>query len=90
METSEPSVHSFIVKIWVEEPSAGEGRTKWRGHIVHVPGGERRYLKALDEIANFIMPYLEEMNADFGPRARLRRWLKVRLRNFTPGGPKLF
>lgn len=86
METSEPLAHSFVVKIWVEAPPAGEGRTSWRGHITHVPGGERRYLKTLDDIANFIMPYVEEMNPDFGPRARLRRWLKGRLRQFTPGG----
>ena len=85
METSDPSVHSFIVKIWIEASATGEGRAAWRGHIVHVPSGGRRYLKELDDISDFVMPYLEEMNADFAPRFRIRRWLKGRLRHFHDG-----
>ncbi|HYP51954.1 MAG TPA: hypothetical protein VEQ42_00350, partial [Pyrinomonadaceae bacterium] len=80
METSDPSVHSFIVKIWVEEGARADATAAWRGHITHVPGGERRYLTHLDDIVDFITPYLEEMNGDFGPCGRVRRWVRGRLR----------
>jgi hypothetical protein len=52
---------SFIVKIWLEETAEEAGRATWRGHITHVPSGERRYLQRLDEIARFIAPYLQAM-----------------------------
>lgn len=52
--------HSFIVKIWREEVENGK-LPKWRGHITHVPGNERRYLKSLDDIADFIKTYLHRI-----------------------------
>ena len=72
----EPNAQSFIVKVWVED-SAGEGsRGVWHGHITHVPSHERRYLKSLGEIEDFIAPRLEEMGVKFGVRWWLRLWLK--------------
>jgi hypothetical protein len=59
MDTSE--THSFIVKLWLEETAEEAGRDVWRGHITHVPSGERRYLKNLDAIETFIAPYLNRM-----------------------------
>jgi hypothetical protein len=53
-------VHSFIVKVWLEKDATNSGKT-WRGHITHVPSGEKRYLKNLGEIAIFIEPYLRAM-----------------------------
>ena len=88
METPDPSVHSFIVKIWIEEAGKERARRKWRGHIVHVPDGERRYLKRLGDIADFIVPYLEELEVDLGPQVGIRRWLKYRLRHIASGGHK--
>ena len=61
MDFLEPYTHSFVVKVWLEETVEEAGRAKWRGHITHVPSGERRYVKDLDEITAFIAPYLEEM-----------------------------
>ena len=49
-------IHSFIVKVWLEETVEEAGRAKWRGHITHVPGGERRYLQSLSGIATFVLP----------------------------------
>jgi hypothetical protein len=73
----ESDTQSFIVKVRVEEESAKEAeRGLWRGHITHVSSGRRRYLKNLDEIGDFIAPYLEEMGVKIGVRWRLRRWLK--------------
>lgn len=72
----EVNIHSFIIKIWLEETVEEAGRAIWRGHITHVPSGERRYLKDLDDIAVFITPYLEGMGVKFGLRWRLKMWFK--------------
>jgi hypothetical protein len=77
MDLPEAEVHSFIVKLWLES----EGRpVEWHGHITHVPGGERRYLRELDDIADFIEPYLARHGATARRRLRgLCRWLRSRI-----------
>jgi len=70
----ELNVHSFIVKVWLEEINQS-GRAIWRGHITHVPGGERRYVRALSEIVAFIAPYLHTMGVEMGIRQRIKKWL---------------
>lgn len=67
--------HSFIVKVWLEESIEESGRAKWRGHITHVPSGERRYLQKLSAIGDFITPYLERIGVKFGLLSRLRSFL---------------
>lgn len=52
---------SFVVRLWIEETAEEAGTATWRGHITHVPSGDRRYIKELCEILPFISPYLEEM-----------------------------
>jgi hypothetical protein len=59
--SAEFNVHSFIVKVWLEEDATKNSGSIWRGHITHVPSGEKRYLKSLGEIAVFIEPYLKAM-----------------------------
>ena len=66
--------HSFIVKVWLEETNQS-GRAIWRGHITHVPGGERRYVRQLSEIETFIAPYLHTMGVGIGIRQRIKKWL---------------
>jgi hypothetical protein len=80
MDLFESNTHSFIIKIWLEETVEEAGRAMWRGHITHVPNGERRYLKELDSISTFIMPYLHEMGVKFDMRWRVRQWLSKRIR----------
>ncbi len=75
MDEIESAAQSFIVRVWIEERAEEGGQSTWRGHITHVPGGERRYLKNLDEIGDFISPYLERMGVKPGMRWRMRRWL---------------
>jgi hypothetical protein len=65
--SAEFNVHSFIVKVWLEEDATKNSRTIWRGHITHVPSGVRRYLKNLGDIAVFIEPYLKAMGIRFDP-----------------------
>ena len=76
MEPLEPDAQSFIVKVWVEDSAGKTGRGVWHGHITHVPSHERRYLKNLDEIEDFIAPHLEAMGVKLGIRWRVRRWFK--------------
>jgi hypothetical protein len=76
--SAEFNVHSFIVKVWLEEEATKNSSTIWHGHITHVPSGKRRYLKNLDEIALFIQPYLEAMGIRFGLSERIKRYLNFR------------
>ncbi len=75
MDPLELHTHSFIVKIWREQTGAGADQVTWRGHITHVPSGERAYLKNLDDIADFIAPYLERIGVQLELNWRMRRWL---------------
>lgn len=76
MDEIEPDTQSFIVKVWVEDRTEEAGQGVWRGYITHVNSGKRRYLKNLQGIENFILPYLEGMRVKLGMRWRIRRWLK--------------
>ena len=71
MDQYETNSHPFVVKVWLEESAEETGRAKWRGHITHVPSGERRYLENLACITHFIARYLAEM----GVRPCL--WMRV-------------
>lgn len=62
MDMREPEVHSFIIKIWLEESGDETEIAFWRGHITHVPSRERKPLRRLSDITNFIEPYLENLD----------------------------
>ncbi len=76
MDEIESAAQSFVVRVWVEERAGRTGRGVWRGHITHVPGDNRRYLKDLDEIGDYLAPYLESMGVKLGIRWRMRHWLR--------------
>ena len=76
MDEIDSDTQSFIVRVWVEDRAEGAGQRKWRGQITHVSSDKRRYVKNLNEIPDFIAPYLEAMGIKPGMRWRLRRWLK--------------
>ena len=75
MSSFESKTHSFIVKMWLEETINETARVKWRGHITHVPDGERRYLESAEAIPPFIASYLKRTGGKVKTLARLRRWL---------------
>jgi hypothetical protein len=75
-ELPDSDVHSFIIKLWLEESSEETGSITWHGYITHVPSGQRRYLKDLDGIIAFVAPYLEAVGVKGGMRRRVKRWLK--------------
>ena len=65
MEGSEPQ--SFIIKIWLEDTLDEADEATWRGHITHVPSGERSYLKSLTDIGQFVTRYLVAMGVRVDP-----------------------
>jgi len=75
-ETSEDlyenNTHPFVVKVWIEEPSTKTCRSTWRGHITHVPSGERRYMKKIGDASSFILPYLINMGVEIGLWERIK------------------
>ena len=70
MDLSEPTTHSFIIRIWFEEVEDVTGEAKWRGRIIHVLSGEERYFEKVDDLVDFIFTHLGLPK----PRRRLR-WL---------------
>jgi len=52
-----------------------EDNLQWRGHITHVPDGERNYIKSTEEIPAFIRRYLGITDVRLKSFGRLRRWL---------------
>ncbi len=48
----------FIVRFWREAREIAGAAPEWRGVIEHLSGGERRYMKDLDEITAFIALYV--------------------------------
>ena len=80
-ESPEPDldvVISFIIKIWLEDAPAVWDRPRWRARITHVPSGAQRCLTRMDEIAAFIVPYLEAKGVRLEWWRRIRRWLRPR------------
>jgi hypothetical protein len=57
----DPSIQSFVIRIWVEETAEETGEAVWRGHITHTASGERHFIRNLNEISTFIWPYLKQM-----------------------------
>jgi len=76
MNYLEPNTHSFIVKVWLEEPAEKVGEAIWRGHVTHVPSGERRYIQDLDEMVATVVPYLEAMGVKLHRRGCVKQWLR--------------
>ena len=56
----QPSPHSFIVRMWLEEPGNKARHETWRGYVTHIPGQERRYFTDVNEIIGFINFWLKE------------------------------
>jgi hypothetical protein len=52
-------IHSFVVRVWLENAQTDPETDAWRGQITHIPGGERKYFNDLAEITAFIRLHLK-------------------------------
>ena len=75
MKSFEDNTHAFVVRVWLEPREIEDAPPEWRGVIEHVPTGERRYLKNLDDIRRFIVSYLENMGVKLSQRGRIGKLL---------------
>lgn len=55
-----PSIHSFIIRIWMEGSGKKRDHEIWRGRITHIPGDEHQYFTDLNEITVFITTHLAD------------------------------
>jgi hypothetical protein len=62
MTSFEQDTHVFIVRIWREPREIEEAQAEWRGVVEHIPTGQRRYFKDMDEIKHVVQPYLLELS----------------------------
>ncbi len=60
MKPFETNVHSFVIRLWQEDPAEKSNAAKWRGHITHVLSGKKRYIEQINEIDPFISRFLNE------------------------------
>lgn len=72
----ESGTQSFVIKVWLEDTGEEATRATWRGHITHVPSGEKRYFKSPEEVTAFIASRLEAMGAAPQPRDWAERWIE--------------
>jgi hypothetical protein len=82
MDLAESTVHSFIVKLWLEDDSE-TSRLSWHGYITHVPSGARRSFRELSDVTEFIEQYIDGNGARIQNRSRLRDWLRRLILNPT-------
>jgi hypothetical protein len=75
MDLGKSQLHSFIIKLWLEDSLENAKQTEWRGKITHVPGGEHRYIKSFDEIAEFISVHLKWTGVENPTDGWLRKWI---------------
>jgi hypothetical protein len=64
MSKGETTIHSFTIRLWLEEANNLPDKSRWRGHITHIPSKSRRYFEDLDDIKPFISSYLLESDGD--------------------------
>lgn len=70
----ESTTQSFVIKIWPTGAIEVADQVEWQGRITHVPSGHAAQLEELNEIGEFIMPYLESIGVKPTIRARVTRW----------------
>jgi hypothetical protein len=56
---SEANILSFIVRVWMEEPTSKIHPPIWRGHITLIPHGKRHYFKNIYEIPSILLTHLK-------------------------------
>lgn len=73
----EPEAQSFVIKLMLDTNQDRHSKRRWRGHISHVPSNERRNLKNLVDISNFVAEHLHSQGVDLGWWWRLKHDLHL-------------
>ncbi len=60
-ENPEPR-NTFILRIWREGEDDWKQNT-WRGLVIHIRSGERRYLQSTEELIRFIERYTGKLDS---------------------------
>jgi hypothetical protein len=66
--TSDPSdgihgkftIHSFLIRMWLEQSEDQSRHVIWRGRITHIPSNEQQYFTDEKNILSFIKSHLKE------------------------------
>jgi hypothetical protein len=82
----EAKIHSFVIKIWLDNQDMLRGTLSWRGHITHVTTSKRHYVQSLIDIIAFILPYLQEMGTKVSLYWRFIQWLSQKKRRSIAKG----
>jgi hypothetical protein len=77
MSSSQESIHSFIIKLWLANQFENKDGRQLSGYIIHVPSGEKRYVHDLKGIVRFIEERIETEKRGLS----LVRWLKKKWRS---------
>lgn len=67
MTSFEESSHAYILRFWREPREIQDAEPEWRGVIEHVRTGDRRYLRGLDGILDFIAWHLGNTTSGVEP-----------------------
>lgn len=59
-DQSQDTSHTFIARFWLELREIKGAKPIWRGVVEHISSGQRRYLKDLDEIKEFITVHMKD------------------------------
>jgi hypothetical protein len=73
-DSGESTSHTFVIRIWSEDQAEGLDRSKWHGRITHMPSGAINHFGTLNEISDFISPYLQSQGVRPTIRERVTRW----------------
>ena len=65
MKSFDSGTHSFVFRFWPEPWDEQEPQLLWRGHVTHVPGGERLFVQNLGDALNFMAQFLQGTGVDF-------------------------
>ncbi len=68
---AESRVASFVIRLHLEDDA-----TRWRGHVTHVQSEERKHVRSLRQLDDFILRHLTQLGLRrLGLRERFWRWL---------------
>ena len=75
VDIGESKIHSFIVKVWLEDSEEDPDVTLLHGHITHVPSGERHYIRRVSEVPLFIRSHLGRMGITLESDRKVPPWM---------------